>query len=239
MKAVFFSDAHLPYNDAGRVRAVKTFLRQIAEDADIVVVLGDLFEFYHGYDDYIYPFYGEVVDALRAAALSKSVYFIEGNHEYRMGPYFESYTGIRCVRSLSLDLDGKHVFLCHGDAFRAFSLSRLLRSRLVYSIMDVLGPDLTWRIAMQCGRVLSKKHKAYDEGVRARFRRYGKKKLREGYDAVVIAHSHIADIESYDMDGKKKTYMNTGDIVESGTYGSYISGEGFMLRTMTDDRRIS
>ncbi|MGD0488134.1 MAG: metallophosphoesterase [Syntrophorhabdales bacterium] len=235
MKAVFFSDAHLPDNDAGRVRVVKTFLRHVAEDADIVVVLGDLFEFYHGYDDYIYPFYREVVDALADAALSKSVYFIEGNHEYRMGPYFESYTGIRCVRSLSLDLDGKHVFLCHGDAFRAFSLSRLLRSSLVYSIMDLLGPDRTWRIAMRCGRVLSKKRKIYDEGVRARFRRYGKKKLREGYDAVIIAHSHIADFESYDMDGRKKIYMNTGDIVASGTYGSYISGEGFALRTMSDE----
>jgi UDP-2,3-diacylglucosamine hydrolase len=235
MKAVFFSDAHLPDNDACRVRAVKTFLRQAAEDADIVVVLGDLFEFYHGYDDYIYPFYREVVDALADAALSKSVYFIEGNHEYRMGPYFESYTGIRCVRSLSLDLDGKHVFLCHGDAFRAFSVSRLLRSRLVYSIMDLLGPDRTWRIAMRCGRVLSKKRKTYDEGVRARFRRYGKKKLREGYDAVIIAHSHIADIESYDMDGRKRIYMNTGDIVASGTYGSYVSGEGFVLRTMSDE----
>jgi UDP-2,3-diacylglucosamine hydrolase len=235
MKAVFFSDAHLPDNDAGRVRVVKTFLRHVAEDADIVVVLGDLFEFYHGYDDYIYPFYREVVDALADAALSKSVYFIEGNHEYRMGPYFESYTGIRCVRSLSLDLDGKHVFLCHGDAFRAFSVSRLLRSRLVYSIMDLLGPDRTWRIAMRCGRVLSKKRKTYDEGVRARFRRYGKKKLREGYDAVIIAHSHIADIESYDMDGRKRIYMNTGDIVASGTYGSYVSGEGFVLRTMSDE----
>ena len=121
MKAVFFSDAHLPDNDAGRVRTVKTFLRQVADDADMVVVLGDLFEFYHGYDGYIYPFYREIVDALRDAARSKSVYFIEGNHEYRMGPYFESYTGVRCARSLSLDLDGKRVFLCHGDAFRPLS----------------------------------------------------------------------------------------------------------------------
>ncbi len=231
MKAVFFSDAHLADNDAGKVRTIKTFLRQVAADADIIVVLGDLFEFYHGYDGYIYPFYREIVDALADAAVSKSVYFIEGNHEYRMGPYFESYTGIRCATSLSLDLDGKRVFLCHGDAFKAFTLSRLLRSRVVSAIMDLLGPDLTWRIAMQCGRVLSKKLKIYDEGVRARFRRYGKKKLGDGYDAVIIAHSHMADIESYDMDGKKRTYMNTGDLAASRTYGSYSTGEGFALRT--------
>jgi UDP-2,3-diacylglucosamine hydrolase len=231
MKAVFFSDAHLTDNDAGRVKAVKTFIRQVAEDADIVVILGDLFEFYHGYDGYIYPFYREIVDALAEAALSKSVYFIEGNHEYRMGPYFESYTGVRCVRSLSLELDGKRVFLCHGDASGTLALGMLLRSRLVSAIMDLLGPDRTWRIAMRCGRVLSKKRKIYDERVRARFRRYGKKKLGEGYDAVVIAHSHMADIESYDMDGRRRTYMNTGNLVASCTYGTYISGEGFVLHT--------
>jgi UDP-2,3-diacylglucosamine pyrophosphatase LpxH len=84
---------------------------------------------------------------------------------------------------------------------------------------------------MLCGRVLSKKRKIYDERVRARFRAYGKKKLREGYDAVIMAHSHMADIESYDMDGRKKTYMNTGNLVTSRTYGSYITGEGFTLHT--------
>ncbi len=231
MKAVFFSDAHLPDNDAARVGAVKAFLRQAARDADIIVVLGDLFEFYHGYDNYVYPFYREVVDALRDAAMSRSVYFIEGNHEYRMGPYFESYTGVRCARSLTLDLDGKRVFLSHGDEFGFFSLGGILRSRLLFSIMDLLGPRLTWRTAMQFGRVLSKKHKTYDERVRARFRRYGKKKLDQGYDAVIMAHSHMADMETYEADGGKKTYMNTGDLIVSRTYGSYVTGEGFALHT--------
>ncbi len=231
MKAVFFSDAHLPDNDAGRLGTVKRFLRQAAADADLVVVLGDLFEFYHGYDGYIYPFYREIVDALRDAAQSRSVYFIEGNHEYGMGTYFESYTGVRAARRLTLDLDGKHVFLCHGDSFRPLAPTKILKSRLAYSIMDLLGPERTWRIAMRLGRHLSKKRKIYDERVRARFERYGKEKLREGYDAVVIAHSHIADIENYNMDGKKKTYMNTGDLVASHTYGSYITGVGFALHT--------
>jgi len=231
MKAVFFSDAHLPDDDAGRVGTVKRFLRQAAADADLVVVLGDLFEFYHGYDGYIYPFYREIVDVLRDAARSKSVYLIEGNHEYRMGAYFESYTGVRCARSLTLDLDGKRVFLCHGDSFRPLAPTKILKSRPVYAIMDLLGPERTWRIAMRCGRFLSKKRKVHDERIRARFKRYGKEKLREGYDAVVIAHSHMADIEHYDMDGKKRTYMNTGDLVASRTYGSYITGAGFVLRT--------
>ncbi len=231
MKAIFFSDAHLRDNDPGGIRKVKRFLEEKAKEADLVVALGDLFEFYHGYDGYIYPFYREIVDALRDLALSTSVYFIEGNHEYRMGKYFESYTGVRCERRLTLNLDGNRVFLCHGDAVKLLAPTRLLRSRLVYAIMDLLGPERTWRIAMQSRRVLSKKQKIHNERVRGRFRKYGREKLREGYDAVVIAHSHMADIQHYDSGDKKKTYLNTGDLVESNTYGSYITGVGFSLQT--------
>ena len=53
MKAVFFSDAHLAGDDAARVETLKGFIKRVTEDADLVVVLGDLFEFYHGYEGYI------------------------------------------------------------------------------------------------------------------------------------------------------------------------------------------
>ena len=48
MKAVFFSDAHLAGDDPDRIETLKTFMKSVAGDADLVVVLGDLFEFYHG-----------------------------------------------------------------------------------------------------------------------------------------------------------------------------------------------
>jgi UDP-2,3-diacylglucosamine hydrolase len=78
MKAGFFSDAHLPDDDPERVKAVRTLLRRVADDADIVVILGDLFEFYHGFDGYIYPFYREIADTLRDLAALRSVYYVEG-----------------------------------------------------------------------------------------------------------------------------------------------------------------
>jgi len=237
MKAVFFSDAHLPADDAGRTEALKDFLKHVTREADLVVVLGDLFEFYHGYDGYIYPFYKEIVDTLRDIARGRPVYFIEGNHEFGMGQFFESYTGVSCVTSLALNMDEKRVFLCHGDTVPALPLHRLLRSRLIYAIMDLLGPERTWRIAMQFRRLFSKRRRPRSEKVLARYRKYGREKLREGYDAVVIAHSHMADLDRYEVNGVKKTYMNTGNLIESCTYGVYITEKGFALKTY--DRRVS
>jgi UDP-2,3-diacylglucosamine hydrolase len=236
MKAIFFSDAHLLHNNPDRTRIVKRFIQEVSKDADIVFILGDLFEFYHGYKGYIYPFFREIVDVLRDVAARKRVYFIEGNHEFHMGKYFESYTGISCVQSLAVQLDEKKIFLSHGDEVSSLLMRKILKSRFIYSVMDFLGPDLTWKVAMKCRSFLSKKHKPYNKRVRDAFRRYGKSKLEEGYDAVIVAHSHMPDIREYEEDGKKKTYMNTGDIIASFSYGIYITGKGFTLKTY--DRRV-
>ncbi len=238
MKAIFFSDAHLLNNDASRVRATRDFIREVASDADMIFILGDLFEFYHGYEGYIYPFYREMVDLLKEVAVGKkAVYFVEGNHEFGMGGFFESYTGIRCVNEIAIRLDDKKVYIAHGDTIYLLHLRPILKSRFIYSIMDLFGPMLTWRIAMWSRIFLSKKHKPYRKKIVDRFRHYAEKKLREGYDAVVLAHSHMADLVEYEQEGKKKTYMNTGDLIASYTYGTYISEQGFSVHTY--ERRLS
>jgi UDP-2,3-diacylglucosamine hydrolase len=233
MKAIFFSDAHLSDREPGRVELVAQTLRDITKDADIVFILGDLFEFYHSHGDYIYPFFGKVVETLRTIASRRTVYFIEGNHEFGLGDHFEAHTGVRCVESLTINMDEKKVFLSHGHEVGSPVLRWILKSRFIYFIMDRLGPELTWKIAMMSRCVLSKGHKPHDKRVMEHFRRYGERKLREGYDAVVIAHSHMADIEEYEWNGRKHTYMNTGDLIESLTYGAYVTGKGFSVNTYT------
>ena len=108
MKCIFFSDTHLAREDHARHVFVTTFIKEICTNADMVFILGDLFEFYHGYDGYIYPWYKNVIDALRDIALrGTAVYHIEGNHEFEMGPFFSSYTGLTCARNLTIEIDGK------------------------------------------------------------------------------------------------------------------------------------
>lgn len=233
MKAIFFSDAHLSQSERGRIEEVCRILRDITRDADIVFILGDLFEFYHSHGDHIYPFYKEVMDTLKKIAAKRTVYFIEGNHEFGLGDRFEAHTGVRCVESLTINIDEKKVFLSHGDEIGSPTLRRILKSRFVYSIMDRFGPDLTWKIAMISRHFLSKRRKPYNKTIMDRFRRYGRKKLQEGYDAVIIAHSHMADIEEYESSGKKRTYLNTGDLIESLTYGAYVTGKGFTVNAYT------
>jgi UDP-2,3-diacylglucosamine hydrolase len=229
MKAVFLSDAHLTDSDPGLMEYVIRAVREVTRDADVVVILGDFFEFYHGFGNYIYPFFNDVVTALGEMAAKRPVYFIEGNHEFRMGAYFEACTGVKCVEKLAINIDGKKVFFSHGDEIGAPVLRTILKSRLILGLMDFLGPKLTWKIAMACRPLLSKSHKTYNEKTLNRFRRYGQRKLAEGYDAVVVAHSHMADMEERTSTGGTITYMNTGDLIGASSYGAYVTEKGFTL----------
>jgi UDP-2,3-diacylglucosamine hydrolase len=239
MKAVFFSDAHLNRRDQEKKDLILSFIRSACSDADMVVILGDLFEFYHGYDGHIFPWYKETVDALRElSAKGTRVFFVEGNHEFRMGSYFETYTGGTAVKELGLTMDGKKVFLCHGDEIENLNLARALRSRLSYGIMDFLGPGLTWKVAAVAGLFLSKnkKKKGYNERVLSAFRKYAGKKFGEGYDVVILGHSHMADKVDEETGKRKKVYLNTGDFGERQTYVEYESERGFEVKQFVCSR---
>jgi UDP-2,3-diacylglucosamine hydrolase len=228
LKAVFFSDVHLVRQDVEKTELFQGFLKDCCTTPDMVFVLGDLFEFYHGYDGYIYPWYKGVVDSLKELTESgKRVFFLEGNHEFGMGTFFEHYTGATCGHDMTMHLDNKKIFVSHGDASSFFCLANILKTRFVYAIMDILGPVPTWRVAHTAGFFLSRKIKPYNAKIKNIFRENARKKLDEGYDAVIYAHSHIADKIEFDREGGKKTYLNTGDFGRYLDYVSYDSSSGF------------
>lgn len=231
MKAIFFSDTHLDRTHGGKTRIVERFIRETCRDADAVFLLGDLFEFYHGHGEFIYPWFRGVADAVKGITKrGGAVYFLEGNHEFSMGGFFESYTGARIMGEMELDFDGRRVFLAHGDSFTGGLVRAVLKSRVTSGVMDLLGPRLTWAIAMGMRVFLSKKKKPYSKKVIDRFRGYGAGKLDDGFDVVILAHSHIPDRMELNEGDTKKLYLNTGDFIACSTYVSYETATGFEVR---------
>ena len=230
MKIIFFSDTHLDKKDVRKTSMVEAFLSESCRDADMVCILGDLFEFYHGHGEYIYPWFEGIADALKGLTRSGvAVYFIEGNHEFKSGGFLESYTGAVLTEGMSIEVEGRKVFVSHGDELAGGAVRTMLKSNLAAWTMDFLGPRLTWAVAMGARVFLSKKKKVYNQKVRDRFRGYARKIIDTGYDAVILAHSHMSDLVEYNSGEKKAIYLNTGDFVKQGTYVLYESGSGFTM----------
>ncbi|OPY77778.1 MAG: UDP-2,3-diacylglucosamine hydrolase [Syntrophorhabdus sp. PtaU1.Bin153] len=231
MKIVFFGDTHLDRKNPARLEFVEAFVRDVCGDADTVFILGDLFEFYHGYDGYIYPWYRGLIDAFKSmTSQGRPVYFLEGNHEFDMGTFFQFYSGIQCVKNVVIDVEGKRTFISHGDEFAMNPLMRLLKTPFIYGVMNRFGPILSWRIAMGLSVFLSKKKKGHNEKVMLIFRGYAEKKLDEGFDVVILAHSHMSDRVEYSSDNGTVVYLNTGDFIRDRTYVEYTTETGFMVK---------
>ncbi len=231
MKAIFFGDAHLGELTHKEMSFLLKFMDEVLEDADWVFIMGDIFQFYHGYDGFIYSWFLPFVQKTRElSAKGKRLFFLEGNHEFFLGTYFETLSSCKSFISLDVNLDGLRIYTSHGHEFSLSLLNRILRSRPIISLMDLLGPETSWRLAKIAGFFLSRKKKSFSEKDLRLFRKYAEKKFREGFDAVVLAHSHIPDIYEIFEEGKRKIYLNTGDIIKNGTYVEYTTEKGFTLR---------
>lgn len=230
MKAIFFGDAHLNDRTIKELNYLTRFMDDVLVDADLVFILGDIFEFYYGYDGFVYSWFLPFVQKLKElSAKNKKLFFLEGNHEFCMGSYFQKLTSCECFEKLDITLDNIRVFVSHGHKLGFSVLNSVLKSKIVLSLMDLLGPKVAWKVANFASLFLSKKEKSFKEKNLRLFRQYAEKKLKEGFDVVILAHSHIPDAYEIVQQDKRKLYFNTGDIIRNSTYVEYTTQKGFSL----------
>jgi UDP-2,3-diacylglucosamine hydrolase len=111
----FVSDLHL---SPGTPRTAEAFERYLsATTADMVVVLGDLFEVWIGDDIDDDPFARRCLDALHRCCFDRVVALMVGNRDFLVGCKLLAGLGIVALDDPTLlDAWGRNVVLSHGDA---------------------------------------------------------------------------------------------------------------------------
>jgi UDP-2,3-diacylglucosamine hydrolase len=111
----FISDLHLSEATPRTRAAVARHL--VASPAELVVILGDLFELWVGDDQMAQPFAAGLVETLAEAASRRELAFMVGNRDFLAGPRLRQATGWRALPDPTvLDAWGQRVLLSHGDA---------------------------------------------------------------------------------------------------------------------------
>ncbi len=198
MRAIFLADAHLCKPADTNYRTLLTFLEEQRGKTDLLVLLGDIFEFWIGKATVVAD-YVPLIDCLeRLHHQGTRLVYVEGNHDFHLGPVFTRRLNCQVLPDGGcIELDGRKIFLAHGDlanpddiGYR--SLRKLLRSRLLQSLIRIAPNTLTMAIANR-GSFESRKNSA------ERYRRWPARKilqpyvqaiLAEGYQAVVTGHYH-------------------------------------------------
>ncbi len=200
MKIVFVADAHLKGADDPNQVELCRFLDGL-RGVDILVVLGDLFEFWTGLNEVVYYRYLPVLKSLmELKEQGTRIIYIEGNHDFSIGAFFTDLLGAEVYpESFYLRVDGRVFFLSHGDTVNktfTYSLWRAFLRSGVFSVLTaLLPPHVVWKIAL----FLSKRSRAYNQKgfyVERLLRGFARKKIGNGVDGVILAHSHIPGIHA-------------------------------------------
>lgn len=150
----FVSDVHLGLqvmDPAGRERRFAGFLNSIADDAEAVYLLGDIWDFWYEYRDVVPKGYVRVFAALQNLMdKGVKVYFFQGNHDVWTYSYFEELGMIRLEQPYVVDIEGKTFCIGHGDGlgpvpFGYRFLRSLFHNRLAQSLFSMLHPWIAFR----------------------------------------------------------------------------------------------
>ena len=153
MRALFLADAHLRQPQDKNYQLLLHFLDQ-QRDLDALFLLGDIFEFWIGYKFLAFTAYVPLLEKLRQLTENGTqLYFVEGNHDFNMGPYFtETLNGTVIPEQKKIDWDGQTLLISHGDLLnpdkKYQQLRSFWRSLPARLLARIIHPDLVWSFAM-------------------------------------------------------------------------------------------
>jgi len=241
-KIYFSSDNHLgaPTRSESlpREKIFVAWLDSIKHDAEVIFLLGDLFDFWFEYKTVVPK--GFVRTLGKLAELSDSgiqIHFFVGNHDLWMNDYFETELNIPVYHHpKEFEFNNKRFFIGHGDG-KGPGDKGYKRMKKVFTnpfskwLYRWLHPDIGVRLA----QYLSVKNKLISGKEDTKFlgeenewlAQYAKRKLEyKHYDYFVFGHRHLPmEIKISD----KSTYFNLGDWITNFTYGVF-DGEKFELK---------
>jgi UDP-2,3-diacylglucosamine hydrolase len=251
MSAIFFSDVHLHDGDSLKTRLVMRFLEEVAARHERIFVLGDLFDVWPGTTRYLKQRFRPVLDTFRALVKTgHDVNYVEGNHDFRLGEFFQKELGVRVhPDGLEERFGDRRAFLAHGDLGNPDDrhyprLRRVLRSDVLHGTMRLVPDRLTyemgamwsrWSRAAQERRPWTESRK---EQIRSIYRRSAEESFRRGFDLVFYGHTHLPDDHRATVDGRECRYVNLGDWVRHFTYLEF-DGTDFYTKVhpVKDDAR--
>lgn len=230
MKDLFLADAHLINpNDDNYRRLLALFHREEGQ-VRTLYLLGDIFEFWVGYEHVVFTPYIPILEALRRLHESGTkIVWVEGNHDFHLGPYVLNTLQATIIpESATIALDDKKIFLCHGDLIdtsdKGYRFYRtLLRSQMVGKLVDIfVSPDRLWRFSrFLSARSKAKRHDRPRRDPRSLIIDHAQRHFAEGCHVVITGHFHSPFIETT----PQGRVIALGDAMGQSSYVIYEDGD--------------
>ena len=224
-KLYFLSDVHLGAHSVTLEKLKQdrllSFFRYIEnEDAELIIG-GDLFDFWFEYNHVVPRMHFRVLAQLATLASKITVRYIAGNHDFWLDSFISDEVGLIVhPDEYIMNLDGKKYYISHGDGLLKQDhgyrmLKWILRHRVNIILYRLLHPDFGIPFALLCSHLSrnssSRKKRPYSDND---YREFAFSKIDQGFDFVVLGHTHWAALQSYNQG----FYLNPGFFGRNFTY---------------------
>ncbi len=233
-KIYFASDQHFgaptPEQSFPREQLFVAWLDEIKKDAEVLFLVGDLFDFWFEYKTVVPKGFIRVLGKLAELRDSGiTIYFFVGNHDLWMDDYFEKELNIPIYRdNKEFVFNGKTFLIGHGDGKGPGDKGyKRMKKVFVHPFSKWLYRWLHPDIGMRLAQYLSVKNKlisgesdvTYLGEDKEWLILYSKYKLQsKHYNYFVFGHRHLPMTLSL---GNESEYVNLGDWIGYFTYGVF------------------
>jgi len=224
MKSIFLADAHLRHPEDQAYRDLVNFLRQLPDDLDNLFILGDFFEFWHGYRNVVFSHCIPILNVLKElAAKGVKIHFFAGNHEVSSGPALDEIATFYTDDAV-IEIDGRRLYLAHGDRLNPDDFlyrfwRGLLRHRITLKLIDLAPTGLTLKIAdflSTDNKIVPNRKKFIPPQI---FRSCAELLASpNNIQTIIIGHFHQERIESFPAIAKNRTLYILGDWLNQRSY---------------------
>lgn len=239
----FASDFHLGTptlpQSRDRERVIVNWLDTIEADAEVIFLVGDVFDFWFEYKRSIpkgfIRFQGKLAELTDAG---KRIILFTGNHDMWMRDYFTQEMGIPVYREpRTYEIAGKRLYIGHGDGlgpgdFVYKRLKQVFENGLARQLFRWLHPDLgiglahKWSRRSRASNEKKEEDRFMGEDREWLFQYCREVEQHQHHDYYVFGHRHLPlDLAVSD----NSRYVNLGEWVSAKTYAVF-NGQDVQLK---------
>jgi len=210
-----------------------------------LVILCDLFEFFFGFKDFFaaekasafadyLPVFHQLQSLYREGIRIK---YFEGNHDFYLHSFFSDQFRMEIeVYPDGCDqrLGGKRAFVAHGDlsnpgqwTYRAFR--KILKNPFSYRLIHLAGPRISRRVARKLSDMSYQRYHNDQHVPPSPFKAFAHQKFLEGFEIVILGHSHFPEEAEEWIDGRRCLYYNVGDWMVHRSFLRFTPPDRFQL----------
>lgn len=231
-KVYFASDVHLGLfpveKSANREKYFVQWLTDIKNDAAVIFLVGDIFDFWYEYRKVVprgfVRFLGKLAEITDSGI---PVHFFAGNHDIWINDYLSKETGVILHMDPYLtQINGKNFYIAHGDGLGPGDYSyKILRKIFTSPWMQFLFSRIHPNLAFEFGHWWSKQSR-YSKGLFEEFLGTDKEYLvlyaqeilrKQEFDFFIFGHRHIP----MEITMENSKLVNLGEWISACTYASF------------------